>query len=311
MAHELAAEALARSTTPSRGPFSAGHAPPRSGLLGGGQHLGQPGAPFRSALALMRRHPQLHFGHSNPRAHMPGWRQHRPTLFERDSWGIRPEALGTPQRPLGGERLRADQHGFALRQFQKGTGYRPAQPSRIGPMSCLVADSFGLCCRLGAWRRPPACAGSATHKLAWNDPQPLSPIDCFAAGARRSGAADPGHRAASAAMASGGRSSATGWKLATATGCADALWLARVGDTAVADGEMLEQLALCKTSRWRAVHTPRTVRAYLGDLEASTARANSGLARYSSTWKLHRCCATQSAGSEAHNRSLERLLRER
>jgi len=57
-----------------------------------------PSAPFRSALAAMRRHPSSIFAFPTPRS-MPGWSQHRRTLFEEIRGAMLGRTLGTPHRP--------------------------------------------------------------------------------------------------------------------------------------------------------------------------------------------------------------------
>jgi len=175
-------------------------------------------------------------------------------------------------------------------------------------MSGLLPGQLRLCCRAcrGGGRATGCALVSAPTKLAGNAPTPF-PFDWFRlAGRCGAGAADPGHRGRSAAMANpvaieryrldvGNRPPA----------CADALW-ALPGRETTAGGRRRG----C-WSNWRCGKPAgggcSNATAPCGptcDLEAAP-RATAGLAPTSSTWNCTAGCGHQSAGFRSvHNRSL-------
>ena len=303
------AEALARSTTPSPGTVQVlGHAHLDLAWLWPVADTWQAAErTFRSALALMRRHPQLHFGHSTPALY--AWlEQHRPTLFEE----IRGAMRAGRWEPLNGPWVESDcvliSTASLLRQFQEGQAYsRRAFPEWTHELAWLP-DSFGFAAGL-----PPVAAATGvrwfcTHKLAWNATNPF-PHRLFRWRGRCGAEL---LTLVTAPIGSDGDPVAIEryrleWQ--QATGCADALWLPGVGDHGGGPtAEMLEQLALWQNQPVAAVQRHGTVRAYLADLEQH--REQLPVWRDELYLELHRGCATSRPDQKRHNRSLERLLRE-
>ena len=262
---------------------------------------------FRSVLALMERHGQLHFGHSTPALY--AWlEQHRPSLHQR----IREAMRQGRWEPLNGPWVECDCVLIAtaslLRQFQEGQWYsRRACPEWTHPLAWLP-DSFGFSAGL-----PPVAAATGvrwfcTHKLAWNSDNPF-PHRLFR-WRGRCGAEVLALMTASIGS-DGDPVEMERFRLAweRGSGVAEALWLPGVGDHGGGPTlEMLEQLALWQGREGTAPQTHGTLRDYLARLEP--------LASSLPVWRdelyleLHRGCATSRPDQKRHNRSLERLLRE-
>ncbi|MFN7677988.1 MAG: alpha-mannosidase [Cyanobacteriota bacterium] len=262
---------------------------------------------FRSVLALMERHADLHFGHSTPALY--AWlKRHHPALHQ----AMREAMRVGRWEPLNGPWVECDCVLLAtpslLRQFQEGQWYsRRAFPEWSHALAWLP-DSFGF--SLGV---PPVAAATGvrwfcTHKLAWNGGHPF-PHRLFR-WRGRCGAevlalmtAPIGTDADPLAM----ERHRLAWQ--GATGVAEALWLPGVGDHGGGPTlEMLEQLALWQGREGTAPRAFGTVRSHLDRLAP--------LAPTLPVWRdelyleLHRGCATSRPDQKRHNRTLERLLRE-
>jgi alpha-mannosidase len=262
---------------------------------------------FRSALALLERFPELHFGHSTPALY--AWlEQHRPALFSAIAAAI---AAGRWE-PLNGPWVETDcvliGTASLLRQFQEGQHYsRRAFPSWEHNLAWLP-DSFGFSAGLPAVAAATGVRWFCTHKLAWNATNPF-PHRLFR---WRSRCGAELLVLITAPIGTDGDPLAIEcqrlqWQ--AATGCADLLWLPGVGDHGGGPTvEMLEQLAL-----WQ--QQPAAARQRHGSLRAFLA-ALAPLAPQLPVWRdelyleLHRGCATSRPDQKRHNRTLERLLRE-
>jgi alpha-mannosidase len=262
---------------------------------------------FRSVLALMERHDQLHFGHSTPALY--AWlERHRPSLHRR----IRMVMAQGRWEPLNGPWVECDCVLIAtpslLRQFQEGQWYsRRAFPEWNHSLAWLP-DSFGFSAGLPTVAAATGVRWFCTQKMAWNASNPF-PHRLF----RWRGRCGKEVLALmTAAIGSDGDPVAMErWRLAweRGTGVADALWLPGVGDHGGGPTEeMLEQLALWQGREGTVPQTHGTLRAYLARLEP--------LAPSLPVWRdelyleLHRGCATSRPDQKRHNRTLERLLRE-
>ncbi|MEB3264108.1 MAG: alpha-mannosidase, partial [Synechococcus sp.] len=127
---------------------------------------------FASALDLMERFPQLHFGHSTPALY--AWlEQHRPALFAR----LRAAAAAGRWEPLNGPWVETDcvlvATASLLRQFQEGQHHsRATFPGWEHPLAWLP-DSFGFGAGLPAVAAATGVRWFCTHKLAWNATNPF------------------------------------------------------------------------------------------------------------------------------------------
>jgi len=262
---------------------------------------------FRSALALMQRHPQLHFGHSTPALY--AWlEQHRPALFE----AIRGLMRAGRWEPLNGPWVETDcvliSTASLLRQFQDGQAYsRRAFPEWNHGLAWLP-DSFGFAAGLPAVAAASGVGWFCTHKLAWNATNPF-PHRLFR---WRSRCGAELLALMTGPIGSDGDPVAMErhrleWELAT--GLHKALWLPGVGDHGGGPtAEMLEQLELWQEQPVTAPQQHGTLRAHLAQLEEH--RAQLPVWRDELYLELHRGCATSRPDQKRHNRSLERLLRE-
>jgi alpha-mannosidase len=262
---------------------------------------------FRSALGLMERHPQLHFGHSTPALY--AWlERHRPALFAE----IRAAMRAGRWEPLNGPWVETDcvliSTASLLRQFQEGQAYsRRTFPEWTHELAWLP-DSFGFAAGLPAVAAASGVRWFCTHKLAWNATNPF-PHRLF----RWRGRCGAEVLALiTAPIGSDGDPMAMEryrleWQ--QGTGLAQALWLPGVGDHGGGPtAEMLEQLALWQDQPVAALQQHGTLRAYLARLEEH--RAHLPVWRDELYLELHRGCATSRPDQKRHNRSLERLLRE-
>lgn len=262
---------------------------------------------FESALGLMERHPQLHFGHSTPALY--AWiAQHRPALFAR----IRQAMASGRWEPINGPWVESDCVLIAtaslLRQFQLGQAYSRATFPEWQHQLCWLPDSFGFGAGLPAVARATGVHWFCTHKLAWNATNPF-PHRLFR---WRSRCGAEVLALATAPIGTGGDPVAMEryrleWQ--ASTGLDRALWLPGVGDHGGGPtAEMLEQLELWQDQPQALPQRHGSLRQYLAELEP--------LAPGLPVWRdelyleLHRGCATSRPDQKRHNRSLERLLRE-
>ncbi len=262
---------------------------------------------FASALALMERFEQLHFGHSTPALY--AWlERHRPALFAR----IRQAMRAGRWEPLNGPWVESDcallSTTSLLRQFQEGQHYSlRAFPEWSHPLAWLP-DSFGFAAGLPAVAAATGVGWFCTHKLAWNATNRF-PHRLFR---WRSRCGSEVLALMTAPIGTDGDPVAMErhrleWQ--EVTGCPDALWLPGVGDHGGGPtAEMLEQLALWQGQPLAAGQRHGTLRSYLEGLEP--------LAPQLPVWRdelyleLHRGIATTRPDQKRHNRTLERLLRE-
>ena len=262
---------------------------------------------FESALDLMERHPQLHFGHSTPALY--AWiAQHRPALFARIRQAM---ALGRWE-PINGPWVENDCVLIAtaslLRQFQLGQAYSRATFPEWEHQLCWLPDSFGFGAGLPAVAQATGVRWFCTHKLAWNATNPF-PHRLFR---WRSRCGSEVLALATAPIGTGADPLAMEryrleWQ--ASTGLDRALWLPGVGDHGGGPtAEMLEQLELWQHHPQAQSQRHGTLRQYLAELEPLAA----GLPvwRDELYLELHRGCATSRPDQKRHNRSLERLLRE-
>jgi alpha-mannosidase len=262
---------------------------------------------FESALALMERHPQLHFAHSSPALY--AWiEQHRPELFARLSRAMQQGRF----EPINGPWVESDcvlvSTASLLRQFELGQAYSRSRFPEWRHHLCWLPDSFGFAAGLPAVAAATGVRWFCTHKLAWNATNPF-PHRLFR-WRDRSGAellalatAPIGTDGDPLAMETYRRQ----WQ--AASGVDQALWLPGVGDHGGGPtAEMLQQLALWQDQPLACPQRHGSLRAYLDGLEP--------LAPALPVWRdelyleLHRGCATSRPDQKRHNRSLERLLRE-
>jgi alpha-mannosidase len=262
---------------------------------------------FASALALMERFPQLHFGHSTPALY--AWlEQQRPLLFAR----LRAAAAAGRWEPLNGPWVETDcvlvGTPSLLRQFQEGQAYsRATFPEWDHPLAWLP-DSFGFGAGLPVVAAATGVRWFCTNKLAWNASHPF-PHRLF----RWRGRCGAEVLALmTAPIGTDGDPEAMerhrlDWR--RTTGLEQALWLPGVGDHGGGPtAEMLEQLALWQGRAGAAPQRHGTLRHYLAGLEPLAARLP--VWRDELYLELHRGCATSRPDQKRHNRTLERLLRE-
>jgi alpha-mannosidase len=262
---------------------------------------------FRSALDLLERFPQLHFGHSTPALY--AWlEQHRPSLFA----AIQAASDSGRWEPLNGPWVETDcvlvGTASLLRQFQEGQRYsRRAFPGWEHGLAWLP-DSFGFSAGLPAVAAATGVRWFCTHKLAWNATNPF-PHRLFR---WRSRCGAELLSLMSGPIGTDGDPVAIErhrlqWQ--AATGCADALWLPGVGDHGGGPtAEMLEQLALWQGHPAAAPQRHGSLRGFLAELEPQAAQLP--VWRDELYLELHRGCPTSRPDQKRHNRTLERLLRE-
>ena len=262
---------------------------------------------FASALALMERHGELHFGHSTPALY--AWlEQHRPTLFA----GIRRAMEQGRWEPLNGPWVENDcvliSTASLLRQFRQGQLYsQRAFPEWSHPIAWLP-DSFGFAAGLPAVAASTGVRWFCTHKLAWNATNPF-PHRLFRWRSRCGGEV---LALMTAPIGTDGDPLAIererlAWR--SSSGCSDLLWLPGVGDHGGGPTrEMLEQLQLWNEQPEAAAQRHGTLRTHLSGLESLAAQLP--VWRDELYLELHRGCATSHPDQKRHNRSLERLLRE-
>ncbi|QNI60571.1 glycoside hydrolase family 38 C-terminal domain-containing protein [Synechococcus sp. TAK9802] len=262
---------------------------------------------FRSALALMRRWPELRFAHSTPALY--AWvEQHRPALFAE----IQVASRAGRWEPINGPWVETDcvlvSTASLWNQFVLGQDdSRRRFPEWTHELAWLP-DSFGFAAGLPAVAAATGVRWFCTHKLAWNADNPF-PHRLFRWRARgraelRSLMLPPiGRRADPLEMLNEQRA----WH--QNTGLEAALWIPGVGDHGGGPTEeLLEQIELWEGHAAALPTRAGTVREFLTELEQGD-----------QTWpvwrdelflELHRGCATSRPDQKRHNRTLERLLRE-
>ena len=262
---------------------------------------------FTSALDLIERFEELHFGHSTPALY--AWlEQNRPTLFARLQQAV---AAGRFE-PLNGPWVESDcvliSGASLLRQFQLGQQYSSATfPGLEHPLAWLP-DSFGFAAGVPAVAHATGVRWFCTHKLAWNATNPF-PHRLFR---WRSRCGSELLALINAPIGTDGDPVAMErYRLAWqgATGVDSALWLPGVGDHGGGpSAEMLEQLRLWQQQAEAAPQHHGSLRDYLAALEPLAPRLP--VWRDELYLELHRGCATSRPDQKRHNRTLERLLRE-
>ncbi len=262
---------------------------------------------FASALSLMERWPELHFGHSTPALYAWLERQ-RPALFAE----IREAMRQGRWEPLNGPWVESDcqliETPSLLRQFQLGQAYsRRAFPEWRHELAWLP-DSFGFAAGVPAVAGATGVRWFCTHKLAWNATHPF-PHRLFR---WRSRCGSELLALMTAPIGTDGdpvaiETQRLEWQ--RVSGVDELLWLPGVGDHGGGPtAEMLEQLALWQQQTAMAPLRHGSLREHLQQLEP--------LAAHLPVWRdelyleLHRGCATSRPDQKRHNRTLERLLRE-
>ncbi len=262
---------------------------------------------FASALALMARHPQLHFAHSTPALY--AWmEQHRPALFAQ----IRQAMQRGRWEPINGPWVETDcvliGTASLLRQFQEGQHYSRSRFPEWRHELCWLPDSFGFAAGLPAVARCTGVRWFCTHKLAWNATHPF-PHRLFR---WRSRCGSELLALMTAPIGTGGDPVAMEtyrqqWR--RGSGVEQALWLPGVGDHGGGPtAEMLEQLALWQRQPLAGPQRHGSLRSYLEQLEPLA--AGLPIWRDELYLELHRGCPTSRPDQKRHNRCLERLLRE-
>ncbi len=262
---------------------------------------------FASALDLIERFEELHFGHSTPALY--AWlEQNRPALFARLQQAV---AAGRFE-PINGPWVETDcvliSGASLLRQFQLGQHYSAAAfPGLEHPLAWLP-DSFGFAAGLPAVAHSTGVRWFCTHKLFWNATNPF-PHRLFRWRSRCG--ADVLALMTAPIGTDGDPVAMERHRLAWqgASGVEEALWLPGVGDHGGGPtAEMLEQLRLWRQQPEAAPQCHGSLRAYLAALEPLAPRLP--VWRDELYLELHRGCATSRPDQKRHNRTLERLLRE-
>ena len=262
---------------------------------------------FRSALDLMGRHPQLHFGHSTPALY--AWlERHRPALFEQ----IRAAMRAGRWEPINGPWVESDcvliGTASLWRQFDEGQAFSRSRFPEWGATVAWLPDSFGFAAGLPAVARFSGVRWFCTHKLAWNATNPF-PHSLFR---WRSRCGEQVLALMTAPIGTDGDPVAMeryrcDWR--RSTGLERALWLPGVGDHGGGPtAEMLEQLELWNRTSLAAPQRHGSLRGYLAELEPHSDQLP--IWRDELYLELHRGIATSRPDQKRHNRSLERLLRE-
>ena len=262
---------------------------------------------FRSALALIKRNPELRFAHSTPALY--AWVQrHRPSLFSE----IQAASKAGRWEPINGPWVETDcvlvSTASLWQQFAIGQDVSHALFPEWSHELCWLPDSFGFAAGVPAVAQQAGIRWFCTHKLAWNATTPF-PHRLFRWRSRGGGEllalmlAPIGRGGDPLDMLQEQRS----WS--RATGVETALWIPGVGDHGGGPTEeMLEQMRSWDGHPQALPRESGTVRAYLSALEP--------LASELPIWQdelyleLHRACATTRPDQKRHNRTLERLLRE-
>ena len=262
---------------------------------------------FESVLALMERHPQLHFAHSTPALY--AWiEQHRPALFAR----LRRAMQAGRFEPINGPWVESDcvliGTASLLQQFALGQAYSRSRFPEWQHNLCWLPDSFGFSAGLPAVAAATGVSWFCTHKLAWNATNPF-PHRLFRWRSRC------GAEVLALATAPIGTDAdplaidryCRDWQ--AASGVNQTLWLPGVGDHGGGPtAEMLEQLELWQQQPLATPQRHGTLRHYLAELEPL--RHQLPVWRDELYLELHRGCATSRPDQKRHNRTLERLLRE-
>ncbi len=262
---------------------------------------------FSSALDLIERFEELHFGHSTPALY--AWlQQYRPTLFAR----LRRAVAAGRFEPINGPWVESDcvliSSASLLRQFQLGQQVSAASFPQLEHALAWLPDSFGFASGLPAVASSTGVRWFCTHKLAWNATNPF-PHRLFR---WRSRCGSELLALMNAPIGTDGDPLAMErYRLAWhgATGVDSALWLPGVGDHGGGPtAEMLEQLRLWQQQAEASPQHHGSLRGYLAELEPLAPRLP--VWRDELYLELHRGCATSRPDQKRHNRTLERLLRE-
>ena len=263
---------------------------------------------FRSALALMRRWPELRFAHSTPALY--AWmEQHRPALFAE----IQAASRAGRWEPINGPWVETDcvlvNTASLWNQFAVGQDDSRRRFPEWAHELAWLPDSFGFAAGLPAVAAASRCALVLHPQAGLECGEFLSPIALFRWRGRgrselRSLMLPPiGRRADPVEMLGEQRA----WH--QATGLEAALWIPGVGDHGGGPtDELLEQIALWDEQAAALPTRAGTVREFLDELE----RGDQGwpVWRDELFLELHRGCATSRPDQKRHNRTLERLLRE-
>ena len=262
---------------------------------------------FRSALALMRRWPELRFAHSTPALY--AWmEQHRPSLFAE----IQAASRAGRWEPINGPWVETDcvlvSTASLWNQFALGQEDSRRRFPEWAHELAWLPDSFGFAAGLPAVAAATGVRWFCTHKLAWNAENPF-PHRLFRWRGRgrselRSLMLPPiGRRADPMEMLGEQRA----WH--QATGLETALWIPGVGDHGGGPTEeLLEEIELWERQPTALPTRAGTVRAFLTELEQDDQAWP--VWRDELFLELHRGCATSRPDQKRHNRTLERLLRE-
>ena len=262
---------------------------------------------FRSALALMRRWPEMRFAHSTPALY--AWMErHRPALFAE----IRAASQAGRWEPINGPWVETDcvlvSTASLLQQFAVGQDDSRRRFPEWAHQLAWLPDSFGFAAGLPAVATATGVRWFCTHKLAWNADNPF-PHRLFHWRGRgrsdlRSLMLPPiGRRGDPLEMLEEQRA----WQ--QATGLETALWIPGVGDHGGGPtDELLEQIELWDGQPNALPARAGTVREFLTSLEQGEQAWP--VWRDELFLELHRGCSTSRPDQKRHNRSLERLLRE-
>ena len=262
---------------------------------------------FRSALALMKRWPDLRFAHSTPALY--AWMEHhRPELFS----AIRKASRAGRWEPINGPWVETDcvlvSTASLWQQFAIGQAYsRETFPEWRHHLAWLP-DSFGFAAGLPAVAQATGVRWFCTHKLAWNASNPF-PHRLFRWRSRGGGDVMSlmlppiGRRGDPLDILKEQRQ----WQ--QCSGVSELLWIPGVGDHGGGPTEeMLEQMQLWDPEPSALPRQAGSLRQYLDRLEPMAGQLP--VWRDELYLELHRGCATSRPDQKRHNRSLERLLRE-
>ena len=262
---------------------------------------------FCSALDLMGRFPDLHFGHSTPALY--AWLElNRPDLFARIQRAV---AAGRFE-PINGPWVETDcvliSSASLLRQFQEGQAFSRRVFPGLEHRLAWLPDTFGFGAGFPAIAQATGVDWFCTHKLFWNATNPF-PHRLFRWRSRCGRELKALMTAPIGTDADPVAMERYRLEWTAASGCPEALWLPGVGDHGGGPtAEMLEQLQLWQGQAEAAPQVHGLLRDYLARLEPH--RAGLPVWRDELYLELHRGCATSRPDQKRHNRTLERLLRE-
>ena len=149
---------------------------------------------FGSALDLMERFPDLHFGHSTPALY--AWLElNRPDLFARIQRAV---AAGRFE-PINGPWVESDcvliSSASLLRQFQEGQAFSRRVFPGLEHRLAWLPDTFGFGAGFPAIAQATGVDWFCTHKLFWNATNPFPPSPIPLAQPLRPGVEGPDDRA--------------------------------------------------------------------------------------------------------------------